>query len=204
MQSNEEGELESVFTLYPFVQLNPRMGNVAEPYTKHYLDRDIYTHITYAELEEREKSEDISEHNINLGDTIFGKNTFLVLDSLNRNPNKENRGLTEKDLALGANFTLYDVQTNAHAIQPLFVIRDRQYSFSIPDSVPNAGISISFEGIDPETESFAFKLKESDPKYREFIVMKAIIFPWINVLWVGCIIMALGTFLAVYHRFKKQ
>jgi len=99
---------------------------------------------------------------------------------------------------------LYDVQTNAHAIQPLFVIRDRQYSFSIPDSVPNAGISISFEGIDPETESFAFKLKESDPKYREFIVMKAIIFPWINVLWVGCIIMALGTFLAVYHRFKKQ
>jgi len=204
MQSYADGELESVFTLYPFVQLNPRMGNVAEPYTKHYLDRDIYTHITYAELEEREKSEDLSEHSINLGDTIFGKNTFLVLDSLNRKPSREGRGLTESDLALGASFTLYDVQTNAHKIEPLFVIRDRQYSFSIPDSVPNVGITLSFDGINPETESFGFRLKESDPKYREFIVMKAIIFPWINVLWVGCIVMALGTFLAVYHRFKKQ
>ena len=204
MQSNENGELESMFTLYPFVQLNPRMGNVAEPFTQHYLDRDIYTHITYAELEEREKSEEISEHNINLGDTIFGKNTFLVLDSLNRNPRKDNRGLTENDLALGANFTLFDVQTNSHQIQPLFVIRDKQYSFSVPDSVPDVGISISFDGIDPATESFAFKLKESDPKYQEFIVMKAIIFPWINVLWVGCIIMALGTFLAVYHRIKRR
>jgi cytochrome c-type biogenesis protein CcmF len=204
MQPNADGKLEKMFTLYPFVQLNPRMGNVAEPYTKHYLGRDLYTHITYAELEEREDKEDISEHQIQLGDTIFGKNTFLVLDSLNRRPNMDGKGLTANDMALGASFTLFDVQTNAHQLEPLFVIRDRQYSFSVPDSMPEVGVQISFEGIDPETESFSFKVVESDPKYKEFIVMKAIIFPWINILWIGCILMGIGTALAVYHRVKRS
>jgi cytochrome c-type biogenesis protein CcmF len=204
MQPNADGELEKMFTLYPFVQLNPRMGNVAEPYTKHYLGRDLYTHITYAELEEREDKEDISEHQIQLGDTIFGKNTFLVLDSLNRRPDMDGKGLTANDMALGASFTLFDVQTNAHQLEPLFVIRDRQYSFSVPDSMPEVGVQISFEGIDPETESFSFKVVESDPKYKEFIVMKAIIFPWINILWIGCIMMGIGTALAVYHRVKRS
>lgn len=48
---NEESKLEKAFTLNPYLQLNPRMGNVAEPDTKHFLHKDIYTHITYAELE---------------------------------------------------------------------------------------------------------------------------------------------------------
>lgn len=203
MQANTDGELETVFTLYPFVQLNPRMGNVAEPYTKHYIGRDLYTHITYAELEERKNEDDISEHKLQLGDTIFGKNTFIVLDSLNRRPKLDGKGLTTNDLALGASFTLFDVQTNAHRLEPLFVIRDRQYSFSVPDSMPEVGVTISFEGIDPESESFSFKMVESDPKYKEFIVMKAIIFPWINILWLGCILMGIGTALAVYHRIKR-
>jgi len=34
-------------------------------------------------------------------------------------------------------------------------------------------------------------------------VMKAVMFPYINVLWVGCITMALGTFIAVIERVKK-
>lgn len=37
----------------------------------------------------------------------------------------------------------------------------------------------------------------------EFIVMHAIRFPWIMILWLGCIIMALGTGMAVYHRVKR-
>lgn len=203
MEQNDKGQLEKSFTLFPFVQLNPQMGNVAEPYTKHYWNRDVYTHITYAELEDRDKTSESSTHNLSLGDTIFARNSFLVLDSLNRSPNKDNRGLLAGDLALGACFTLFDVQTSAHRVEPVFVIRDRQYSFSIPDSVPNVGVKISFDGIDPEKEQFKFTVIESDPEYREFIVMKAIVFPWINVLWIGSILMAIGTVLAIYHRIKK-
>jgi cytochrome c-type biogenesis protein CcmF len=201
LESDAAGAFTTAFTLYPFIQLNPRMGNVAEPYTRHFIDRDIYTHITYAELEDRKKEAVEGTHEIRLGDTLFAKSSFLIFDSLHRTPRSP--GLTEKDIAIGASFTLFDVQAKAHHIEPLFVIRDRQYSFSIPDSLMEVGLQISFDGIDPSTERFSFTVRESDPKYREFIVMKAIIFPWINVLWLGIIIMGIGTLLAVYHRFKR-
>jgi len=33
--------------------------------------------------------------------------------------------------------------------------------------------------------------------------MKAIIFPYINLLWIGTILMAVGTFISVIQLFKK-
>ena len=37
-----------------------------------------------------------------------------------------------------------------------------------------------------------------------FILVKAVIFPWINLLWIGSILMALGTVIAVVQRLKKR
>lgn len=203
LQPDENGELAKVFTLYPFVQMNPRMGNVAEPYTKHYPGKDLYTHVSYAEVEEREGKVKDEEHTIQLGDTIFTRASFMVLDSLNRPPHKNQELLTASDLAVGASFTLYDADTKGHSLQPIFALRDRQYPFSIPDSLPDGQIRIYFEGIDPGTQSFKFRVLEKAPKAKDFIVMKAIIFPGINILWLGCIIMALGTFIAVFNRIRR-
>lgn len=204
MQANAEGELAHQFTLYPFLQLNPRMGNVAEPYTKHFWHKDIYTHITYAELDDPDKEPEMKELSLSLGDTIFNRTSFMVLDSLDRNPRARFGGLQENDLALGAAFTLYDVDTKAHQLEPLFVLRDRAFSMTVPDSLPALGIKIAFDGIDPEQEKFKFRVTEEPQEFTEFIVMKAIVFPGINILWLGCIIMALGTFFAVYQRVRRR
>lgn len=50
LKLNKNGKPEFDFTLVPHVQDNPRMGKAPEPATKHYLNRDIYTHVTYADL----------------------------------------------------------------------------------------------------------------------------------------------------------
>lgn len=34
--------------------------------------------------------------------------------------------------------------------------------------------------------------------------MEAIIFPYINVLWMGCIIMIIGTVIAIVERIRKS
>ena len=39
---------------------------------------------------------------------------------------------------------------------------------------------------------------------KEFIVMHAIRFPWINVLWLGVVVMFLGTGMAVWQRIRKS
>ena len=62
------------------------------------------------------------------------------------------------------------------------------------------GLKFIFKKIDPDTGQAEIEFFESKENKREFIVMKALVFPGINILWAGCIIMALGVAMAVYRR----
>ena len=64
------------FTLHPIIQLNPQMGNVAEPSTKHFLNKDIYTHITYAD------PNSLKDENPGAQFTISRVNTVSVGDKM--------------------------------------------------------------------------------------------------------------------------
>jgi cytochrome c-type biogenesis protein CcmF len=35
---------------------------------------------------------------------------------------------------------------------------------------------------------------------KEFVVLEAYMFPFINVLWIGCIVMVIGTVVAILER----
>ena len=41
---------------------------------------------------------------------------------------------------------------------------------------------------------------EKQSNSRDFVIMKAIIFPQINFLWLGCILMFIGSWVAVAKR----
>jgi cytochrome c-type biogenesis protein CcmF len=43
-----------------------------------------------------------------------------------------------------------------------------------------------------------------DAQEKEYLIMKAIIFPWINLLWLGILIMMIGTVMAVVYRIKQN
>jgi cytochrome c biogenesis factor len=43
----EKGKFKKEFTLYPSVNQNPRMGDVYNPDTRHFLTRDYYTYISF-------------------------------------------------------------------------------------------------------------------------------------------------------------
>ena len=38
----------------------------------------------------------------------------------------------------------------------------------------------------------------------EFVVLQALVFPGINILWIGCVLLALGTGLAVRQRIRER
>jgi cytochrome c-type biogenesis protein CcmF len=63
-------------------------------------------------------------------------------------------------------------------------------------------IKFSFTSIDPETGKINLLISEKDKKSKDFIILKAIIFPWINLLWMGCLLMVVGTAVAIVHRVK--
>lgn len=202
-RNSETGKLEKDFELKPVVQLNEKMGNVIEPSTKRFLTKDIYTHISYADLDDvtSESADSIYKKPITKemkpGDTIALVNSLLVFTGINKNPDKEKLKLAPSDLAAGARLKLIDFNKHESIIEPIMVIRGNNL-FSIPVYIDSLGIKLDFPKINTENGNAQIVIREK--RSNEFIIMKAIIFPYINLLWLGALLMILGTILAIRKR----
>lgn len=205
----EPGEV--LFTLSPKIQLNERMGNSPEPDTRHTLTSDLYTHIKWAKVTPPETDEEGwlggREAQFVVGDSMFISSTLISLDSIIviGEEGRPELGLLERDLALGACFTLEGVddgKTFERTATPLYIVRD---SLIIPDmhEIEDLGLKVRIEKFDPVKEEVSLTIWEHESVRTDFIVIQAIIFPLINVLWIGCILMTIGSFMAVRQR-KKQ
>lgn len=194
------------FTLEPIIQLNDKMGNVAEPSTKHYLHKDVYTHITFADLEDdSKKTKDWNEKEYNglgIGDTIFSNNAIITIEGINKNLNREELKLKENDLALGLTLKVRSMDGRIFNTEPIFIIRDN-YVYPIESKVDALNLRFVFSKIDPATGKVDVTVMDKPGAKKEFIVLKAIIFPGINVLWMGCFIMIIGSIIAIYSRLRN-
>ena len=202
---NEAGTYKPEFVLNPFVQMNERMGNVAEPDTRHFLTKDIYTHVTFADLEtliEKKSADEYApskSHTLSVGDTIFSSNSIIVLEGLNTQVDKTPLGLSDNDIVVGARFRFIDVGEQHYTAEPIYVIRNSRVE-PVETSVPELGLKLLFWKINPDDGKIDVSIAEKKSNAKDFIVMQAIIFPYINVLWTGCVVMIIGTLMAVWQR----
>ena len=195
------------FSLYPRVQTNPRMGNVAEPDTKHFLHKDIYSFVTYAEVEiddeeeEEEEYKNTSTEQVAAGDTLFAGTAIVIFNGFERNVDTEQHDIQEGDIAVAARLTAIDISGKKYDVSPVYVIRDRM---AIPKAaeLEELGLRFVVNKVLPEEGKVEIAVFEKPDNYREFIVMQAMIFPWINILWAGCIVMIIGTIMAIRRRLK--
>ena len=65
--------------------------------------------------------------------------------------------------------------------------------------VPSLGVKFRIEKILIEENKFAIGVAQRDSG-SDFIVMKAIVFPWINLLWIGILIMTAGFIISIRRR----
>ena len=58
---------------------------------------------------------------------------------------------------------------------------------------------------DPSKQNIEFQIQSGEKTpVKDYIVLKVISFPWINLVWAGTIIMLIGFILAVVNRIKIQ
>lgn len=204
------GRYEKQFRLSPLVQQNKLMGNAAEPDTRHFLTYDVYSHITYSVLSgQQDKDAGTSgdeytaakNYSMEKGDTTYSSNAMIILDSLSTQFDKSKYDLKPDDISVMAHFSVLDIAKRYEA-NPVYMIRDNDVQ-PIPAKVDSLGLQLMFWKIHPETGKIDISVQEKKSNIREFIVMKAMIFPYINVLWTGCIIMAIGTLISIRARIRK-
>lgn len=207
---DESGKYKHEFRLRPLVQTNPRMGNIAEPDTRHFLHKDIYSHIAYADLDikdehDHEKKEEYSEpvnEILSKGDTIFSSNSIIILDSLSLYVNRKELSLPDSSIAVAACFRAIDINGKCYFANPVFSIKNATVE-PIEKEIKELGLKFVFWKIHTNTNQIEISLSENKSKQRDFIVMEATVFPGINILWTGCLIMIIGTTIAMRDRIKN-
>jgi len=205
LTKSDEGTYTTAFTLTPLVQLNKSMGNVAEPDTRHFLTKDIYTHITYADLETIEEIDDGREYkeptkaSMAIGDTTFSSNSIVILEGINTNLDKSTYNLSEEDIVVGARLKVLSIDNQIKYAEPIYII-EKNIVRTIVDSIPEMGLRFAFNKIDPESGKIDILISEKKSNKKDFIIMKAIVFPYINILWMGAVLLILGTLIAVKQR----
>ncbi|MCD6069075.1 MAG: cytochrome c biosis factor [Bacteroidetes bacterium] len=206
-EKNEANKLVKAFDLYPRIQLNER-GNAAEPDTRHYLDKDIYTHITYADLNTLKTMDDDQpgylepvNNVMHIGDTIFASTAFLILDSLTTDMSKEEYEQNDSSIVVTAVLRGYDIDKKVYKVYPKYRLRFNEVE-PVSDSLSQLGLKFIFWKINPTEGSVEIQLSEKKTNRRDFIVMEGYLFPYINILWLGCLVMFVGTVIAIISRVR--
>lgn len=197
-------DLES-FKLRPFLQMSDNMGPTPNPDTKHYWDRDIYTHVQYSSYLEPKTSDGYSgemEVEMSRGDTAIYKRHFVIMDSLRVNVSVNEETQQMQVIRLTAKLRVVNILGEEYEAMPAYIL-DGNIESREDAYLDKQKFKFRFEEVNPETNKIKLKAwTQIDENEKPFIVMKAIVFPLINLLWAGCILMVIGTAIAIWQRLK--
>jgi cytochrome c-type biogenesis protein CcmF len=213
---DDEGKVKENFILYPNAQQNAKMRQIiASPDTKHYLLHDVYTHVSSVPLKEEEhvhdEHTDHSEdehyeepvpHEVSIGDTVRFREGMIIVRGVNKNAEIENIALTKNDVAIGLQLDVV-TESSTYKSEPIFLIKGNA-KVDFGKKVDEAGLKLRFTNIMPEKDKLELTVYQK-PKQdkKDWIVMKAIMFPYINLFWGGTIIMVIGFILSIFRRQKE-
>jgi len=203
-KKDKDGKLVKAFDLSPMVQDNPRMGQASNPDTKHFIGSDIYTHITYADLSDNKevKADAYKEPTNFIGhmrDTIFADNAIILIDSITTNLTEEQYSQNDSLLVVTAVLKATDINGNVYRATPKYILKNNMV---LPDEfeLNELGLKFIFWKINPNEGSIEIQMSEKVNNTKEFVVLEAYMFPFINVLWLGCLVMIIGTVVAIVER----
>ncbi len=203
IRKNKSGETVENFVLEPNAQVNPKMGLLANPDTKHYLTKDVFTHVT--SLPDNRNLKDTSlVAELAVNDTFATRTALIVFDSINPAPNLPADFSKEGKLVVGIHLQVKSEDKKTYTTQPIFVIdlANGNEVSSLPGAVDEMGITAEVLKIDPKSKKVTLNIREQE-KPADFIILKAIVFPYINLVWLGGILTFLGTFISMYRRSRE-
>jgi cytochrome c-type biogenesis protein CcmF len=210
---NERKAGEKLFRLSPFIQLNPQMGNAAEPDTRHYLHKDIYSFIKFVPNSSLEKEvpgdspdayDQPRNNTVGIGDTIFADNAIAILDSIRRITDGPDIPDTTV-LGIAAHFRLIDRQLQTRHVVASYFANRNTGSVHQKEAVDEiSGTKLVFWKVRPETGDIDVYSSVLLSKKPDFVVIEVSEFPAINVLWLGCIVMIIGTVIAIRERLRRN
>jgi cytochrome c-type biogenesis protein CcmF len=188
------------YKLFPRAQINPEMGGLlASPDIYRSVTADLYTHVSSVmDPSEGEEWSKLEELRVKQSQEFFANDYVGVLESVDRIYNVFGIELTDQDVAVKAKVRLQG-EKGDYIAEPVFLIRDKMVG-RIPDDISDLGIRVTLMNIHPETGEFSLGL---NTRQKDWVVIKAMEKPYINVLWIGTLILMVGFGIAMSRRIRE-
>lgn len=175
-------------------------GNSFNPFARHYWDRDIFSYVNYAEtLNGGEDTAQFHTHAMKAGDTAYYSSGVIVLDKVIPNPSTDRYHFAPGDTALMAELRVHSSDGRTFTARPVFFVKNNLVQYYL-DTVYSQGLALSLSQV-IDNSHVGISVKESS-RLTPFIALKVLLFPFINLLWLGTLVMVTGFVMSVVRRAK--
>lgn len=188
------------YRLFPRAQINPEMGGLlASPDIYRSATADLYTHVSSVmDPSDEETWSELQETKVKLAQEFFANDYIATLESVDRVHDVMGFKLADQDVAVKAKIRLQG-EKGDYIAEPVFLIRDKMVG-RIPDEISDLGIRVTLMNIHPESNEFSLGI---NTRQKDWVVIKAMEKPYINVLWIGTLILMIGFGVAASRRIKE-
>ncbi len=190
------------FFLYPDILKNNKgaEGFSANPDAKHYWLKDIFVYITSFQDHSEDDTVAFKPAKIKMGDSIFYSNGYIKLNQVLVNPNA-NRPAGTNELVLDLQVT--SKEGLQYSSKPGIVLKGLNMEQQL-DTIKAQNLVISFNKVVSQEEGvLEIGIKESK-SLTNLITLKVYEFPFINVLWIGVVVMTIGFMMSMLQRIRKN
>jgi cytochrome c-type biogenesis protein CcmF len=167
------------------------------------LTKDLYTYIKYVALEDPKVDEEgfleAVSGEVQINEPIRLTETVdMTIDSIvgvDEMPSSISKDITAKRA-----FVRLKENTKEESMI-IAMISKNGTSQAFPADSKLFGMRI---GLEEKEEKFTLTVQQHSSKKKDLLIISAQVFPAINLLWLGCIIMVIGTTMAIVNRINQR
>ncbi|MEP6682411.1 MAG: cytochrome c biogenesis protein CcsA [Parafilimonas sp.] len=191
------------FSVYPDVIKNNKgqEGNSANPDKKHYWNRDIFVYVSAMQNGEADDTSQYKPVNLKPGDSAFYSNGIIKMNGVVKDADSLNNKLLPGEKGFGISLTIISKEGMEYKAMPAVALKNNNLRV-IPDTVIAQSLIIRFNNLaSAEDNKIELGIKE-DKSIQSIITLKVYQFPYINLLWLGIIIMVSGFIISIVQRLR--
>ncbi|MDZ4809575.1 MAG: cytochrome c biogenesis protein CcsA [Bacteroidota bacterium] len=197
----KDGKEEFVLTPNSFVNYKGNEGLMSNPDSRHYWNHDVFTYITsISNPDKRQDTASYKPNSMKPGDSLFYSSGFIILQEVKKATDSLPEELFGKDGSLHeARLKVYSKNGTTYSIAPKLAFA-KGGELGLPDTVLAENLVFQLQKVNPDN-SIVLGVKESNA-VMDYITLKAYKFPFINLLWGGILITAIGIIISMVRRIQ--
>lgn len=203
VDSSKQAKNET-FNIYPnafLVKGEEGMNLSSNPGSEHYFTKDVFVYITsWLNPEGIKDTGSFKNTWVKKGDTVFYSKGYVVVGDVIMANKNDNKDLPVVDSAWLSELTVFSKDGRSYISQPAYFLKDGQPSVKV-DTVFTQNLVLNINRV--SGDKIELGMKESDAVMR-YITMKAYAFPYINLLWLGTIVMFIGFMMSMVRRVRER